>query len=288
MDTTLASTSNLLRLVRQETDAIGVAVSFGKDSLAVLDLCCRMFPRVEGYYLYRVSGLQCVAEWGDNVQRRCGVTVKMYPHFDLSRCYRNAVLQPHWAGLNKTAQIKLADIERRFRGEASVNWIAYGWRRNDSFSRALIMKKCAGYDAKSRRVFPLRSWRRSEVYAYLEERGIALPPGLGRKEQGGLDFHAGALAWLRERYPDDYARWIEAFPFSEMQLKGQTTGDDRLPTAQESHDTAPASTAVQDLKAPSTTAPRQKDRQGSRPTQCPPVPRRQAARRAEATQTEAV
>lgn len=92
----LASAVNLLSIVRQQTDAIGVAVSFGKDSLATLDLCCALFPRVEAYYLYRVRALRVVDEWTAAVWQRHRVRVRMYPHFDLARCYRWAVLQPHW------------------------------------------------------------------------------------------------------------------------------------------------------------------------------------------------
>ena len=220
----IASFVNLLRLIRAETDAIGCAVSFGKDSLATLDLCCRVFKRVEGYYLFRVRGLRIVDEWAADVKRRFGVTVRMYPHFDLSRCYRHAVLQPHWRGMDDVAQINMADIDRTFRHDANIDWIAYGWRRNDSFSRALIMKQCGGYDPRSRRVFPLRSWRRQDVYAYLRAQNIPLPPGLGRKEQGGLDFHAGALNYLKEHYPDDYAKWITEFPFSGVELMREANG----------------------------------------------------------------
>ena len=213
------SALNLLHIVRAETDAIGVAVSFGKDSLATLDLCCRVFSRVEGYYLYRVAGLRIVSEWADAVRARHGVNVRMYPHFDLSRCYRNAVFQPHFSGTDKVAQVKMADVEQQFRVDANVSWLAYGWRRNDSFSRALIMRKTRGFDADAQRVFPLRSWKRGDVYGYLERRNIPLPEGLGRKEQGGLDFHPDALRLLRDRYPDDYARWLADFPFSAIQIE---------------------------------------------------------------------
>jgi hypothetical protein len=140
----------------------------------------------------------------------------MYPHFDLSRIYRNAVLQPHWRGLEAAPSIKMPDIEAQFRHDANVSWIAYGWRRNDSFSRALIMKKCAGFDPGTRRVFPLRSWRRVDVYNYLDSRGIERPPALGRKEQGGLDFHPQALAALSA---EDWAAWQRDFPFAEMQRR---------------------------------------------------------------------
>jgi phosphoadenosine phosphosulfate reductase len=214
----IRSALSLLGIIRQQTDAIGVAVSFGKDSLATLDLCCRMFKRVEGYYLYRVAGMRIVDEWAAQVRRRWGVHVRPYPHFDLSRCYRFAVLRPHGKGYLKTPKIDMADIDRQFRQDAGVQWIAYGWRRNDSFSRALIMKKCAGLDPKTRRVFPLRSFSRAHVLDYLKTRDIPLPEGLGRKDQGGLDFHPAALAYLRDHYPDDWARWQVDFPFSALQL----------------------------------------------------------------------
>jgi 3'-phosphoadenosine 5'-phosphosulfate sulfotransferase (PAPS reductase)/FAD synthetase len=221
----LQSSLNLLRLVRQESDAIGVAVSFGKDSLATLDLACQIFPRVEGYYLFRVRGLAIVDEWAEAVRRRWRVTVRMYPHFDLSRCYRNAVLQPHWK-LDQTSVVKMADIDNHFREQANVSWIAYGWRRNDSFSRAMIMKQNSGFDPGARRLFPLRSWRRQDVFAYLTARHIPLPPGLGRKDQGGLDFHPGALAELRDKYPEDWAKWLADFPFAGLQLAAGETSPD--------------------------------------------------------------
>lgn len=217
--TCIASALNLLRLVRRSTDRIGVAVSFGKDSLVTLDLCCRIFPRVEGFYLYRVPDLRVVDEWAEDVRRRHGVRVRMYPHFDLARCFRNSVLQPHWRSTRKAPAINWNDIERAFRLDAGVEWIAYGWRRNDSRSRAIIMKQCGGLDWKTHRVFPLRSWTRRDVVEHLKERGIVLPPGLGRRDQGGLDFHPGALRYLRDHYPDDYQKWLTVFPFAEVQLR---------------------------------------------------------------------
>lgn len=220
----LASAKNLLRLVRAETDAIGVAMSFGKDSLTVMDLCCGLFGRVEAFYLFRVRNLAIVDEWSEQVQERFGVVVRQYPHFDLARCYRHSVLQPHWAETRKMYRVKMTDIERQFRSDVVIEWIAYGWRRNDSFSRAMIMRKTGGYDPKSRRVFPLRSWRRADVFEYLKARCIALPESLGRKDQGGLDFHPAALRYLHETHPEDYERVLRDFPFAGVQLQTEKDG----------------------------------------------------------------
>ncbi len=222
----IASAMNLLGIVRGLTDSIGVAVSFGKDSLATLDLCVRIFRRVEGYYLFRVRGLRIVDDWAENVRKRHGVTVRMYPHWDLSRCYRNAVLQPHYKGIERTPKIKWTQMEDHFRADVGVDWIAYGWRRNDSMTRAIIMQQCGGINFDARRVFPLRAWRRQDVYDYIASRSIPLPDGLGRKDQGGLDFHAGALSRLRDDYPDDWAKWQRDFPLSPVQLVRQCRAAD--------------------------------------------------------------
>jgi len=219
MNEHIFSALNLLKCVRQETDSIGVSVSFGKDSLVTLDLCCAVFSRVEAFYLYRVRDMDIVKTYSDYVRHRWNVCVKMYPHFDLCRCYRHAVLQPHWQGLSEVPKISMSDIENDFRLIKNIKWIAYGWRRNDSLSRALIMKNCAGYDFANNRVFPLRAFTRQKVFEYLRKRKIPLPNNFGRKEQAGLDFHPQALKFLKENFAGDYKKWITDFPFSEVQLR---------------------------------------------------------------------
>ena len=219
MNEHIQSALNMLKIVRRSTDAIGMGISFGKDSMAVLDLVCHVFPRVEGYYLYRVADLETVKRWADEVKVRYGVNVRMYPHFDLSRCYKYHVFQPHWK-MPKVPKINMLDIETHFRKAANVEWLDYGWRRNDSFSRALIMKKTGGLDFDARRVFPLRSWKNSQVYEYLDNAKIKRPEKLGRKEQGGLDFHRGAIEELAKT-PGDLKKWLRDFPFSEIQMVQQ-------------------------------------------------------------------
>ncbi len=60
MNEHIRSSLNLLRLVRTQTDHIGVALSFGKDSMCTLELCSRIFERIEAYYLFRVRDLAIV------------------------------------------------------------------------------------------------------------------------------------------------------------------------------------------------------------------------------------
>lgn len=212
------SALNLLHGVREQTDAIGVAFSGGKDAHATLDLCCRVFRRVEAFYLYRVPGLQVIERLCDGVRRRYGVTVRHLPHFDLSRCFKFAVLQPHWAILDDTPRVTMHNVETAFRRDANVQWIAYGWRRSDSRSRAIILSNNRGRDDNARRLFPLRIWRRRDVLTYLRINRIPMPPAFGRDEQGGVDFHPATLRYLRAFWPADYAKILEMFPYAEIQV----------------------------------------------------------------------
>ena len=207
----IKSALSILSIIRQETDSIGVAISYGKDSLVTLDLCSRVFKTLYGFYMYRVANLDIVDQWKQCVQSRYEIEIIDYPHFDLSRCYRNCVLTPHWRNTDDIPNIRFVDVEKKFRNDTGTDWIAYGWRRNDSFSRALIMKKCRGYDENSRRIFPIRSFTRTDVYSYLDSMNITRPTKLGREEQGGLDFHKGAIESLSD---NDRKKWMNDFPFS--------------------------------------------------------------------------
>lgn len=195
-----------------------MAFSAGKDSHVIIDLCAQIFGRVEAFYMYRVPNLQMIQSLCDRIKFRYGIKVQHYPHFDLSRCFKNAVFQPHWIGLEKVPTLKMIDVENHFRKERNVDWIAYGWRASDSRSRSIILSRTKGIDFNSQRVFPLRRWRRRDVLVYLHHVGIPLPPSLGRKEQGGVDLHRDVVLYLKTYYPKDLKKFLEVFPYAEAQL----------------------------------------------------------------------
>jgi 3'-phosphoadenosine 5'-phosphosulfate sulfotransferase (PAPS reductase)/FAD synthetase len=209
---------NLLQCVREQTDSIGVAFSGGKDSHVVIDLCASMFKRIEAYYMYRVPNLQMIQSLCERIKRQYEIDVQHYPHFDLVRCFKNAVFQPHWEAVKTIPSVKMKDIEDHFRKERGVDWIVYGWRASDSRSRAIILSRTKGIDFKGRRVFPLRRWKRRDVLTYLRHMKIPIPPALGREEQGGVDMHREVIKYLKEFWPEDLKKFLEVFPYAEAQL----------------------------------------------------------------------
>jgi len=211
---------NVLRIIRDETSEIVVACSFGKDSLATVDLCSRVFDRLHVFYLYRLPGIRLIERYRRLIKRRYKniVQIMMLPHFDLSRIFRYAVLMPHWRGLEDTPALTFREVEDYVRLKTGVEWVAYGWRRNESIHRAVILKHPDGIDFNNFRVFPIWRWTAKDVYAYLHRIGIPPPPTFGRRDQSGFDFHPAALKYLRDNEPDTWRRWLECFPFSPVML----------------------------------------------------------------------
>lgn len=209
---------NILKIIRGHTDHLGLAFSAGKDSHVVADLASKIFPQVTGFYLFRIEGLKVIERLCLRAKRLWNMDVIHYPHFDLSRCYGNAILQPHWTALDEVPVIKFKDVEMRFRSETGIEWIAYGWRRSDSLSRALILVHNGGIDWENKRVYPIARWSRQDVLSYLRMKKIPRPPTFGRAEQGGVDFHPLAMAWIKENYPDDFEKIRKDFPYVEAQI----------------------------------------------------------------------
>jgi len=214
----LAAARGVLKWLKGQTCCVGLAFSGGKDSLCSLDLLIKEGFKVVPYYLYRVAGLEITNRLCALAEVRYGVEVVRLSHFDLAHRYRNAVLQPHWVELDGVVPaLNMRAIDDYMRSTYDLEWLVYGWRRSDSLSRGLTLASNHGMDPAGGRVFPLARWNRQDVLAYLKLVGIPQPPSFGLNEQGGVDFRPVALAYLKERFPNDYAKIKECFPFVETQ-----------------------------------------------------------------------
>jgi phosphoadenosine phosphosulfate reductase len=250
----------LLRCVRQQTDAIGVAFSAGKDSLATLDLICSsgLFKRVEAFYLYRVEALKPIERIIRLCERRYGIEIRRLPHYDLARLFRRAVLMPHWAGLDRIPPLSFAEIENVFRTLAKVEWVAYGWRVSDSIARLRILRGNRGLWPEVKRVFPIWQWKRDNVHAYLAARRLPLPPTFGRQEQGGADLHPCVLEYLDEHDPEGAQKLREVFPWIEV-LAGVSNYRDET----QRHQAAPAESESHQRQCEKAAEPRARRRRAS-------------------------
>ena len=210
----------VLQRVRALTDGVIVALSTGKDSLAVLDLAARNFTRVVPFFMYRVKGLEFQERALRMVERRYGFEVLRLPHWALSRMYRTAAFAPHGAIREDVPRLSLGDVERTVREKTGLVWIFSGEKTSDSLVRNAMLKRAGGMDESTRRAWPIWDWKDATVFGYLRQRGIPLPPEYRAGARHGIsDLTGPELVRIKREYPDDYARILAAFPFIEAEVK---------------------------------------------------------------------
>jgi hypothetical protein len=198
-----------------------VALSGGKDSLVILDLCCEVFSRVEAFHMYLVRGLRSVEDPVDAAAKRRGVAVHYVPHWDMSRMFKYGVLRPHMPAADKLRILAQKDVERSLTAKTGIRTFAYGERASDSFIRRFYTRENDGLRIRAERskLYPIWDWVDADVYAYLKAKKIPQPPRFGgSRKQSGFSLEPDCLAWLKEHYPNDYAKVLQVFPYADVQL----------------------------------------------------------------------
>jgi 3'-phosphoadenosine 5'-phosphosulfate sulfotransferase (PAPS reductase)/FAD synthetase len=221
MASPLGNARTLLQEVREQSDSILVGLSGGKDSLAVLDLCASIFPKVEAYYMYLVRDLRCVESGINYVARRYDVKVHKYPHWRLGQFMKYGVYMPHRATAAAWRDCRFIDIEAKAQEDSGIEWSALGHRMTDSLERRGMLNPLQGIDHKTRRVYPIWLWKTKAVFAYLRAKRIPLPPSLSAEQRNmtSANLRVDTLIYMREHYPDDYEKMKEVFPYAEAQIK---------------------------------------------------------------------
>lgn len=204
-----------LESLSRKTDSILVAFSGGKDSLVCLDLCVRTFKRVVPFFLYFVPGLRCIEEQLDRARQRYGLEILQYPHWLLFRCLKWEVFcTSHWRNEVEMWEPKINDIHAAIIYETGIPFVVQGAKQSDSMWR----RRYFTINKFDRIVYPLKKWHKRDVLAYLKIRGIPTPPSEG-KNANGVDLTAPSVLWLYDKYPDDYQKMIEWFPFAAAIVK---------------------------------------------------------------------
>jgi phosphoadenosine phosphosulfate reductase len=215
--TPLADAERLIADVHRRTDRILVGLSGGKDSLVTLDMCVREFgaENVRAFFMYLVKGLRCVETTIRWCERRYKIDVTFLPHWQLGNSYKYAEFMPHRTGASEWRDMRLIDVEKAARLKTEAEWLAYGHRMTDSIERVGMLSKNQGLDHIGRRVYPLWRWNEASVMAYLRHHKIPPPPRLSvlKRSMSGVSFQEDTLLAIREKFPDDYEKILEVFPY---------------------------------------------------------------------------
>lgn len=166
--------------------------------------------------MYLVDGLECVEAPLRTICHRYGVPLHKVPHFDLARFLKHAVYAPHRNGAaHHIRELRFVDVEALAKKRAGIGWTALGHRATDSLERNAMLKRLGGIDPKAGRVYPIWQWKPRDVYAYIRTNRLPVAPQLVRGSTDGVNLYPATLRALRDRYPDDYRKILEVFPYAE-------------------------------------------------------------------------
>lgn len=197
------------------TQSVVVAVSLGKDSIAMLDLCCKNFRYVYPYFMYVVKGLEFQETYIRYIEKRYNVEMLRVPHFMLGVMYLAGMFRDTNRFTNECPRITPNDVVEYVRNYFNCEWVAFGEMICESISRNAMLKGIDGVDTMRKKIYPLAEWNPKKVKSYLEMHKIQLSPEYRYCKRSIGDLRPENLDVLKEHFPNDYARVKEVFPYIE-------------------------------------------------------------------------
>lgn len=203
--------------VRKETDTAIVFVSFGKDSLCLLDLLYSRFSRLVCVFMYFVPGLEHISRYLRYCQKR-------YPraewvqveHWNLTYIRRSGMYCEPEPDIKLK---KLADVVEEVRQATGIKWVFLGMKKADSLNRRLmLMQYEAAHYANNGLSYPLAELTNKDVMAYMRTAKLPAPVVYGKGASNGIGFNLDCFLWLRENCPKDLERIYSVFPLSKRIL----------------------------------------------------------------------
>jgi len=199
-----------------------VSFSTGKDSLAVMDLCTRAFDRVIPFFMYLVPGLSFIEERLADAHKRWGTPVLQFPHWVLFKCLRNGIYCPNHHSFDDLPNFKLFDIYEMVVEETGIPIIAHGGKTADGLWRRRMMSATGASKKCSHIFYPIRSWSKYDVMAYLDSRKIPIPQESKDRRAAGVDLGTSSLLWMHDNHPEDFKKLCETFQYADSVVARRT------------------------------------------------------------------
>ena len=210
---------DIIKTIASRTDRVILFHSAnGKDSIALLDLMHPYFSEIVCAFMYEVKGLEHVNRYISWAQRKyINARFIQIPHYSLCSYVKTGYMGCRQNP--KQRKYTLADLNEKVRERTGIDWTFLGFKQSDSMNRRLMLR---GYDReaiceKSRKVYPLSSYKNADVLAYIERNHLITPEAYGGEHQSsGIDINdIHYLLWLRENYPGDLQKIYTQFPMVE-------------------------------------------------------------------------
>lgn len=218
----LSATLNSIKTLSEKTDRVILFHSgAGKDSICLINMMAPHFKEIVCVYMYIVKDLEHInryISWAQNKYPNCRfIQTPHYAHYNNKKYGVNGTDQIEYSQWNVTK------ITEKIQGETGIDYAVYGFKKNDSLNRRLMLK---GYDnflnPQGTKLYPLADWNNKQVITYIKKNRLIEPlkyGNTGNTRSQGTDINdISFLLWCRNNYPGDLKKIIEEFPDTERKL----------------------------------------------------------------------
>lgn len=216
-----AKTLHIIRRVRKETDTAVLFYSAGgKDSTALLDMLSKEFNRVICYYMYIIPKLDHIRPYIKWAEHYGNVEVREILHNQWDALKHEGM----FCDADPTLKIrKIGEIEEMVREETGQHYAFSGMKGVDGYMKRMRLKRFAKteYITEKGMVYPLAEWTNKEVLKYIELKNLIKPFRYSWYENSasqGFCIKLPILLMMQERYPRDFDKMLEYFPYCEKLL----------------------------------------------------------------------
>lgn len=200
---------DLYKSIKTIAEHIGSAIVFfscGKDSIVMLDLFQKYFKgETKIVFLYIHKGLKIREDILRYYENRYNIKIDQYPQFDTGAIFGK--------------KLKQKDIEEYCRQKYNIDYLAYGYRRDESVNRSGILNVTnIGIDERNKKLYPLFHWTKRDVLNYVKQEKLPLPVDYDYGFRDVNIFKGEYLLWLYNNYRDDYEVIKQQYPKIEGEL----------------------------------------------------------------------
>ena len=201
-----------IKSINQNCKNISILFSGGRDSLVMLDLFVKYAVRSfsDVIFMYFCKGLEFEERILRYYEKRFLVKIIRIAHPDVQFMKRSRT---------KQKRISISDLEKYIRQEFKSDYIAYGFRKDESLQRrGQLAHLDGGVDYKYKKVFPVAEWSAKHMNGWIRKEKLLLPPEYKYGFRDINSFKGESIEYIYNNYPEDYQRIIKSYPDMQGEL----------------------------------------------------------------------
>lgn len=208
----LDETYKSIATIREKSDSAILFLSFGKDSLVLLDLIYPKFDRITCVFMYFVKDLEHIERWIKWTKAKYPkIELIQVPHWNLTYILKSGM---YCVSNPKVKLLKLADVVKSMKLKYGIDYVFLGMKKADSMNRRLMLNRMGFPYKKNGMAYPLADWTQKDILGYMKQNGLPEPVRYSQNASGGVGFNLECFLWLEENFPADLERIYKVFPMS--------------------------------------------------------------------------